>query len=250
MNILLNLYTRLARVVFRRRRNALYIVLLGGPGAGKGTMATLLSQKLGLPHLNMGAIFRREIEAKTAIGLKWGPVIKSGKLCPDHVVMGLLKRELKKPEYNHGAILDGIPRTVGQSRLLKRALFIWGVKVSRALFIDVPLPDMIERLSLRRTCSNKSCGQSFHIKFKPPKVDGVCDACGSPLTQRDDDKPEVVEERMREFERTFAELRGDFESQGILSTVESTNKVSIDEVCQRILFVLEETHCIKCSLGR
>jgi adenylate kinase len=221
------------------RRGARFVVLLGGPGAGKDTLASRLAPKLGLPELNMGKILRAEIAAGTPIGLEWGPRIKRGELVPDRVIKKLLKRELAKPIYDGGAVLNGMPRTRPQGRFLRWILALLGNQIEAVVFLDVSKEDLLVRLGMRRTC--KGCGKVYHLKFMPPKQDGVCDTCGGELIQRDDEKPEAIERRMEEFARTFAPLRRYFESIGLLKVIRSTNEMGPDKVFDDVLFYLEET---------
>jgi adenylate kinase len=195
INLFFETWIRLAGLFHRDRLGARFIVLLGGPGAGKGTLAAKLAPKLGLPHLNMGNILRREIAEQTDIGRKWGPAIKAGQLVPDSVIHKLLKRELAKSMYNDGAVLDGIPRTAAQAKRLRRLLASLGNRIEAVVLLDVSREDLLERLALRRTCTNSSCARSYHLKFMPPKVENKCDVCGSALMQRDDEKPAAVETR-------------------------------------------------------
>jgi adenylate kinase len=245
VELLLSFYYEL-RIKYARwknphRRNARFVVLLGGPGAGKGTLAAALAPRLGIPHLNMGNIIRREIKEQTDIGRVWGPKVKNGKLIPDKVVNELLRRELLKPEYAGGAVLDGIPRTAAQARKIRALLAAIGSRVEAAVLLDVTKEDLLERLALRRTCTNSACARTYHLKFIPPKTENTCDACGSPLMQRDDEKPEAIVTRMEEFNRTFAPLRAHYQKLDELTVVRSTNEMGPDKVLSEVLFALEET---------
>lgn len=234
------IWIQLARLFRRTGEEARFIILLGGPGAGKGTLAVKLAPRFGIPHLNMGNIIRREIKEQTDIGRVWGPQVKAGKLIPDSVIHNLLKRELRKPEYAKGAVLDGIPRTYAQAKRLRRLLAGLGTRVDAVVLLDVTKPDLLERLALRRTCSNSACARSYHLKFMPPLVENVCDVCGSPLMQRDDEKPEALVTRMEEFNRTFAPMRRFYQRLKVLTVIRSTNAMGPDRVLQEVLFALEE----------
>ena len=233
-------WIQLARLFHPKRRNARFVALLGGPGAGKGTVATILAPRLHVTHLNMGKIVRREIEQQTDIGRRWGPTIKAGKLLPDNVVFRLLKRELAKPEYFNGAVLDGFPRTMNQVKQLRRLLASLGNRIDVVVELQVDMPDLLERLSLRRTCSNGDCARSYHLKFAPPKSEGVCDVCGCALVQRDDERPEALVTRMAEYNRTFAPLREYCDHLGLLVQVQSTNQMSPEQVFENVRFAIEE----------
>lgn len=237
---LMAVWQALARYIFWRRRYARYVLIIGGPGAGKGTVASLISPRLKLPHLNMGDLLRREIKNKTRLGLEVEALVKSGKLVEDHITMGLLRRELSKPQYVKGAILDGVPRTLEQVTLLERMLAFWGNKINCVVLLDVSRADILERLSLRFTCSKDGCGRTYHLKLNPPKQEACCDACGSALTQRDDDKPEVVEQRLETFGKTFAPLLSRFKSDRKLVTVQANNTMKPEKVAETALFKIEE----------
>jgi adenylate kinase len=244
MNILVSLafecWVQAARLFSWKRRNALYVVLLGGPGAGKGTIAARLCPLYGIPHLSTGNLIRREIAEQTEIGKEWGPAIAAGQLVPDSVMLKLLKRELSKPEYYRGAILDGFPRTVNQATMLRNMLACWGNQVDIAIFLDVSEDDLLERLSLRRTCKNTSCARTYHLRYSPPAAEGICDVCGSPLYQRADERPEAVVVRMREFKRTFEPLRQWFAQRRLLVTIRSSNEMGIDKVFEEVVFAVDE----------
>lgn len=230
----------IGRLRHPRRIGARFIVLLGGPGAGKGTLAAKLAALYRMPHLNMGNILRREIAEGTEIGLEWGPAIKAGKLVPDSVIQGLLHTELAKPEYDRGAVLDGIPRTKPQAKALRWLLTGFGCDVEAAVFLDVSREDLQERLALRRTCTNSACARSYHLKFLPPKEEGKCDLCGSSLKQRDDETSEAINTRFDEFNRTFAPLKAYYRKTKRLKVVRSTNAAGPDKVFDEVAFILAE----------
>ena len=170
------------------------VVLLGAPGAGKGTQAALLRDRLGIPHIATGDLFRAAIRAATPVGREAKSYIDAGQLVPDAVTIRMLEERLQLPDAADGAILDGFPRTGVQAAALDEFLGDLGTGVSAALLIDVPPEDLVERLSGRRVC--ESAGHLFHVNLNPPRVPGICDVDGSPLIQRADDTPETIRARL------------------------------------------------------
>ena len=170
------------------------VVLLGAPGAGKGTQAALLRDRLGIPHIATGDLFRAAIRAATPVGREARRYIDAGQLVPDAVTIRMLEERLQLPDAADGAILDGFPRTGVQAAALDEFLGDLGTGVSAALLIDVPPEDLVERLSGRRVC--ESAGHLFHVNLNPPRVPGICDVDGSPLIQRADDTPETIRARL------------------------------------------------------
>lgn len=170
------------------------VVLLGAPGAGKGTQAALLGDRLGIPHIATGDLFRAAIRAATPVGLEAKGYIDAGQLVPDDVTIRMLEERLQQPDAADGAILDGFPRTAVQATALDEFLGELGTAVSAALLIDVPAEDLVERLSGRRVCD--AAGHVFHVTLNPPRVPGVCDTDGSILIQRADDTPETIRARL------------------------------------------------------
>lgn len=240
INLMRELWMRIARLVFWKRSEARYVVLLGGPGAGKGTVASRLKERLGLPHLQTGQLIRAEIQSGSSLGAELAPLVSSGQLVPDHIVMQLLRRELSGPDYVHGAILDGIPRTVNQARALRGMLLFWGNRVNRVVFLEVDEADVIERLAYRRICSNKSCGASFHTKFAPSRAGNSCDRCSSPLLKRSDDEPEVIRERLKVFAETFGPLESFYQENKLLTRVSTNNSRPLEDVLKDVIFTIEE----------
>lgn len=224
------------RLIHWRRRNARHIILMGGPGAGKGTLASSLAPALGVPHLSMGNLFRAEIAAGTELGLRIEPLVTKGKLVPDPDTIHVLERELEQEKCDVGAVHDGFPRTFNQAGLLNRLLGRrWGLAVERVILIEVPKADLIERLCHRRTCTNKLCGRTYHLLRQPPKESGKCDACGHALYQRADDVPTAIEERISVFEAESQSLRDYYQRQGLLVRVQSTNAKGPDAVFAEVL---------------
>ena len=170
------------------------VVLLGAPGAGKGTQAALLRDRLGIPHIATGDLFRAAIRAATPVGREAKSYIDAGQLVPDAVTIRMLEERLQLPDAADGAILDGFPRTGVQAAALDDFLGDLGTGVSAALLIDVPPEDLVERLSGRRVC--EAAGHLFHVNLNPPRVPGICDVDGSPLIQRADDTPDTIRARL------------------------------------------------------
>ena len=170
------------------------VVLLGAPGAGKGTQAALLRDRLGIPHIATGDLFRAAIRAATPVGREAKRYIDAGQLVPDAVTIRMLEERLQLPDAGDGAILDGFPRTGVQAAALDEFLGDLGTGVSAALLIDVPPEDLVERLSGRRVC--EAAGHLFHVNLNPPRVPGICDVDGSPLIQRADDTPATIRARL------------------------------------------------------
>ena len=167
------------------------IILLGAPGAGKGTQSEIISRKLGIPTISTGNILRAAVKEGTPIGLQAKSYMDAGKLVPDEVIIGIVAERLAQPDCASGFILDGVPRTIGQAEALSQA----GVSFDRVISIEISDQEIEDRMGGRRVCSK--CGASYHLKARPTKVEGVCDACGAPVVQRADDKPETVRERLR-----------------------------------------------------
>lgn len=189
------------------------IIFFGAPGAGKGTQAEIVSEKLAIPAISTGAIIREAIKTGTEMGKSAQSYIEKGALVPDDVVIGIIKERLAEKDCENGFILDGFPRTVPQAQ----ALTAMGVPIDVVLNIEVPDEKIVTRMSGRRTCPG--CGASYHIVYKPTKVEGVCDKCGSALTIRKDDDPTVVKSRLETYHKETEPLKDYYEKQGILKTV-------------------------------
>jgi len=189
------------------------LIMLGAPGAGKGTQAEILSQKLGIPTISTGNILRAAVKAGTPIGLKAKAFMDAGALVPDDVIIGIIAEALQGPDCANGYILDGVPRTIPQAEAMEQQ----GVEIDAALDIEVDDATIVERMSGRRTC--EACGASFHVVNKPPKQEGVCDVCGKPLTIRKDDAPETVKSRLATYHAQTEPLIKFYEERGKLRTV-------------------------------
>ena len=191
------------------------LIMLGAPGAGKGTQAEILSKKLGVPTISTGNILRAAVKAGTPIGLKAKSFMDAGALVPDDVIIGIIAEALRGPECENGYILDGVPRTIPQAEAMEQQ----GVEIDCALDIEVEDAVIVERMSGRRTC--EACGASFHIVNFPPKQEGVCDKCGQPLVIRKDDRPETVKARLRTYHEQTEPLIAFYKERGKLKTVEN-----------------------------
>jgi adenylate kinase len=187
------------------------LVFLGPPGAGKGTQAKLLSQRMGFLHLSTGDLLREAVKNQTPLGKKAKEYMDRGELVPDELIVQLIEETMPK---DGNVILDGFPRTVNQALALEEMLRVKGEKISKVLFFDVPDEVIIDRLSGRRVCSK--CGAVYHVKYNPPKVEGVCDLCGGTLVQRDDDKEEVVRKRLEVYRKQTQPLIEFYHERGII----------------------------------
>ena len=191
------------------------LVLLGAPGAGKGTQAEILSRKLGIPTISTGNILRAAMKNGTPVGLKAKSYVESGALVPDDVIIDIVAERLAEPDCANGYILDGVPRTIPQAEALEAD----GVEVDYALSIEISDETIIERMSGRRTCHD--CGASYHIVCAPPKVEGVCDNCGGELTVRADDAPETVKARLEVYHTVTEPLKAYYAERGKLRSVDN-----------------------------
>ena len=189
------------------------IIMLGAPGAGKGTQAGILSRKLGIPTISTGNILRAAVKAGTPVGLEAKSYMDGGKLVPDDVIIGILAEALAGPDCAKGYILDGVPRTIPQAQAMEEQ----GIEIDAVLDLDVPDETIIRRMSGRRVCP--VCGASYHIVNAPPKEEGVCDQCGGQLTVRADDAPQTVLDRLRTYHEQTEPLLAFYEARGKLRTV-------------------------------
>lgn len=194
------------------------IVLLGAPGAGKGTQAEIICEKLSIPTISTGAILRTAMKEGTEMGLKAKSFIEAGALVPDDVIIGIVKERLAADDCKNGFILDGVPRTIAQAQ----AIDDMGIRIDMALDIEVGDETIIERVSGRRVCS---CGASYHIKYKPSIKEGICDKCGQPLTIRKDDEPQTVLDRLTTYHKLTEPLKDFYKAKGILVEVDGEGSV-------------------------
>lgn len=202
------------------------LVLLGAPGAGKGTQAEILCKKLNIPTISTGNILRAAVQNGTPVGMKAKEYMDKGALVPDDVIIGVINERLAEPDCANGFILDGVPRTIPQAEALENS----GIHIDCALSIEVADEVIIERMSGRRTCPD--CGASFHVSSNPPKKEGICDSCGANLTVRKDDAPETVKARLDTYHRETEPLKDFYAKRGVLKTVE--NRPTIEATTQAI----------------
>lgn len=211
------------------------IVFLGPPGAGKGTQAKILIEKYGIPQISTGDMLREHRAKGTELGKKAQEYMDKGQLVPDEIILGMVKERLAQSDCAKGFILDGFPRTVAQAEALDKILFEMNKKLDFALALVVPDELLVERLTGRRTCKN--CGMMFHVKYKPPKVEGKCDACGGELYQRPDDNEETVRNRLKVYHESTAPLIDYYKKKGILKEIDGSK--SIEEITAQLISILE-----------
>lgn len=211
------------------------LILLGPPGAGKGTQAVRVAEKYNLQHLSSGDILREERKAKTELGLKAQEYMDRGNLVPDDLILSMMMDHIEKPGSKSGFLLDGFPRTLAQAEGLGERLKKAGQAIKLVLNIEVPVDELVTRLTGRLYCPK--CGRTYHEKFSPPKSAGVCDLSGEPLIRRKDDAPEVVRQRLETFKRQTAPLIEYYRAAGILKAISGVGDISditqrIDEACR------------------
>ena len=213
----------------------LNLILMGLPGAGKGTQAEKIKEKYNIPHISTGDMFRLAIKEGTDLGLKAKGFMDQGELVPDEVTIGIVKERLSKADCENGFLLDGFPRTIAQAEALQELLTELNRKINYVLHVDVPEEKLVERLTGRRICP--TCGTTYHVVYNPPKVEGVCDKDGSTLIQREDDQPETVKKRLSVNIKQTKPLLDFYQDKGYLVTVDGDRE--IDEVFQDIQAILE-----------
>ncbi len=212
------------------------IIMLGAPGAGKGTQAKQIADKYHIPHISTGDIFRANIKENTELGKKAKTYMDQGLLVPDELVVDLVVDRLSQDDAKKGYVLDGFPRTIPQAKALDEALAKIGEKLDYAINVDVPDENIVRRMSGRRACV--ACGGTYHIKYNPTKVEGVCDACGGELVLRDDDQPETVKKRLDVYHEQTQPLIDYYKKSGVLNDVDGT--VDLDDVFAAIVTILGE----------
>lgn len=195
------------------------IILLGAPGAGKGTQAEVICNRYNIPAISTGNIIREALKTGTEMGLKAKSYMESGALVPDEVVIGIIKERIVKDDCKDGFILDGFPRTIPQAEALDKM----GIVIDKVIDIEVPAEKIINRMSGRRVC--EKCGASYHLEYKKPKVEGICDACSGTLIQRKDDHPDTVKSRLDVYHSETEPLKDYYEKQGKLTVVEGQEEI-------------------------
>ncbi|MCS6843669.1 MAG: adenylate kinase [Caldilineales bacterium] len=202
----------------------IYLVLVGPPGAGKGTQAAMLEQALGLKQVASGDLFREHLKNQTELGLLAKSYIDRGELVPDDVTIRMVQERIAQPDCARGVILDGFPRTLEQAKALDEMLATRGARVALVPLLAVPDEELMERLTGRRVC--KQCGANYHVRFNPPRVEGVCDACGGELYQRSDDTPETVRNRLYVYYKQTSPLIGYYFAKGLLVKINGSQPMA------------------------
>ena len=212
------------------------IIMLGAPGAGKGTQAKMIAAKYGIPHISTGDIFRANIKNGTELGAKAKEYMDKGLLVPDELVVDLVIDRFKEPDCANGYVLDGFPRTIPQAEALDKALTAIGESVDYAINVEVPDENIIRRMGGRRACVG--CGATYHVVYSPTKVEGKCDTCGGDLIIRDDDKPETVKNRLAVYHEQTQPLIDYYTKKGIIAEVDGTQDMK--DVFEAIVKILGE----------
>ncbi len=212
------------------------IIMLGAPGAGKGTQAKMIADKYTVPHISTGDIFRANIKNGTELGMEAKKYMDAGQLVPDELTVKILLDRVAQDDCKNGYVLDGFPRTIPQAEVLDKALSELGDAIDYAINVDVPDENIINRMSGRRACVN--CGATYHVVHIPPKTEGKCDRCGNDLILRDDDKPETVKNRLDVYHKQTQPLIDFYEAKGVLKAVDGT--VDMQDVFKAIVSILGE----------
>ena len=203
------------------------LILLGAPGAGKGTVAKMLTNLDGSVQISTGDILRGAVQAGTELGKQAEAFMKAGDLVPDELIMGIMEKRLQEPDCEKGFLLDGFPRTIPQAEALNELLAKLNIKLDMAVNIDVPRDVILDRLTTRRTCSNAACQAIYNVKSNPPKQEGVCDKCGSPVVQREDETEAAISHRLETYNEKTAPLIGFYEKEGLLVTSDATSSDAV-----------------------
>lgn len=210
------------------------IIMLGAPGAGKGTQAKMIAEKYGIPHVSTGDIFRANIKNGTQLGMEAKQYMDQGLLVPDELTVKIFLDRVANEDCKNGYVLDGFPRTIPQAEVLDKALAELGDKIDYAINVDVPDENIVKRMGGRRACL--SCGATYHIEHVPPKTEGICDSCGQELVLRDDDKPETVQNRLNVYHEQTQPLIEFYSAKGVLKTVDGT--MDMKDVFEAIVTIL------------
>ena len=203
------------------------LILLGAPGAGKGTVAKLLTEMDGSVQISTGDILRGAVQAGSELGKQAQAFMNAGDLVPDELIMGIMEKRLQEPDCEKGFLLDGFPRTIPQAEALKVLLGKIGIELDMAVNIDVPRDVILDRLTTRRTCSNGDCQAIYNVKSNPPKQEGICDKCGSPVIQREDETEEAISNRLETYNEKTAPLIGFYDKEALLITVNATSSDAV-----------------------
>lgn len=219
------------------KTSKMIVVVLGPPGAGKGTQSELLAKRAGLPHVATGNLLREAIARGTPLGLLAKPYIDRGELVPDETMVEIVRERLGESDARRGAILDGYPRTIEQARALNRVLSEQGRKVDRVIYLRIPVEEVVRRIAERYLCPN--CGAVYHLETSPPSSPDRCDRCGQQLTQRPDDRPDVVRRRLEVYDRETAPLIDFYRRQNLMTEVDGS--AGVDQVHETIVQALSST---------
>ena len=211
------------------------LILLGAPGAGKGTVAKMLTAVDGSVQISTGDILRGAVQAGTELGKEAEGYMKRGDLVPDSLIMGIMEKRLQEPDCANGFLLDGFPRTIPQAEALKELLAKLKITLDRAVNIDVPKDIILDRLCTRRTCENPDCQAIYNVKSNPPKKEGICDKCGSKVVQREDETEEAISHRLATYNEKTAPLIGFYEKEGLLLSVAATSSDAVIEAVKKEL---------------
>ncbi len=221
----------------------MYIIMLGAPGSGKGTTAKVLAKEANLPHISTGDMFREQIKKDTELGKLANTYISKGQLVPDEVTIDIVKDRLSWEDSKNGVILDGFPRTLEQAKALDEILMEQGKKVNVVPELIVPDDVIIDRILNRATCSNKECGAIYNTKFRPPKVEGICDICGSALVIRTDDNEQTIKSRLEVYRKNAKDLIDYYQEKGVLFKIEPEDPTAdnaSEQVVEKILEIMKK----------
>ena len=211
------------------------LILLGAPGAGKGTVAKLLTAVDGSVQISTGDILRGAVQAGTELGKEADGYMKVGDLVPDSLIMGIMEDRLQEPDCKNGFLLDGFPRTIPQAEALKELMAKLDITLDKAVNIDVPKDIILDRLCTRRTCENPDCQAIYNVKSNPPKQEGICDKCGAKAVQREDETEEAISHRLATYNEKTAPLIGFYENEGLVLTVEAVSSDAVIEAVKKEL---------------